>query len=182
MKLDVDCLPNLWFFTELLKVLETAGHKEWFNCGMINVNQHASEKFLSQPLTNDAYIEVMAHRRMYCAGHPNPHSTNFVCRRSDYLDLGGCDERFRGWGWEDYQQIYALEKHQQGRNPLPGKLDISNVARRCRDEISRRKALELFERSPWLCLLHHYHAPVLSKMDTSVHNLEVLFDYIKTHS
>lgn len=179
MKFDVDCIPNTEFFKRLIPVLKNAKPRQWFNCGMLNVNQAASNWLLGEynlPLTVHSYLEVLSNRNAYIQGYQMPASTNFICRRADYLALGGCDPLFKGWGWEDYQQIYMLERHFLGKPPLEGAVDWENVTQRCRDEISRVRALELYNIDQHLCLLHHWH-PLVNKNDHSA-NKRVLLDYI----
>lgn len=181
MKLDVDLIPNVNYFPALLKVLETAGPREWFNGGMFYLNrQNAHWTGLEQVKT---YEYVMANRQTYSANpYLLPAATNFICRRQTYLDLGGCDPRFRGWGWEDYQQIYLLERHQRQQDPLPGTVTLDSVSRRCRDEISRPKAKELWERNPFLCLIHRWHPEgrdlIYRNPELSRRNKEILLECI----
>lgn len=158
MKLDVDTIPNEGFFKSLIPWLEGAKHREWFNCGMLCLNQQTTVRLNSSSLTVGAYIDILNNRRECVVGsYLAPTGTNFICRRQDYLDCGGCDERFQGYGWEDYQQIHALEFQQQGMEPLLGETTLENVTQRCRDEISRPKALDLYRKSLHLCLLHRWH-------------------------
>jgi len=155
MKLDVDALPHAGYFKELLPVLVSARQREWFNGGMFYLNRYYT---LLNSFHTDLYQQVMANPRTYSASsYLLPAASNFICRRMDYLNLGGCDERFRGYGWEDYQQMYMLERAWLGRDPLPGELNYENVTRRCRDEISRPKAKQLWEKNRKLCLLHRWH-------------------------
>jgi len=179
MKIDVDAIPHVNFFTELIPILRNARPREWFNCGMIYLTRAASESCLSSmPLGVTSFDSVITHRSIFSVGsYSGPASTNFICRREDYLCLGGCDERFKGWGWEDYQQIYMLEHHWTQKDPLPGPITLLNVTQRCRDEISRPKAGGLFGVNRRLCLLHHWHPPV-AKAATSSANRAVLLDYI----
>ena len=182
MKLDVDTLPNPRYFKELLPILAWAAPREWFNGGMLYLTRKSSVQLETKDLSERSYTEIIENPGFYsCSSYLRPAGTNFICRRQEYLDLGGCDERFVGYGWEDYQQIYMLERHQRQACPLPGRLDVMNVTWRCRDEISRTKAWELFQRSKWLCLLHRFHARsntdnYRSHMDA---NRRVLLDYIK---
>lgn len=184
MKLDVDALPNVSFFAELLAVLGRAQPREWFNAGMFSVSKVHSGTTLGDsnlPLKPEAYQQIMSHRQTYSSSsYLLPAATNFICRRDDYLELGGCDPRFRGYGWEDYQQIYMLERYQTGKDPLPGNLTVTNVTQRCRDEISRRKARQLWEQNPWLCLMHKWHAgsPDPTYRAFMEPNRKLLFDYI----
>lgn len=179
MKLDVDCFPNCYYFETLLDHLRYTVPTVWYNGGMIYLNRIYS-KLLKIPLDAPAYAWIMENRKTYSAiPYINPAATNFICRRQEYLDLGGCDERFRGYGWEDYQQIYMLEKNQRRTDPLPGEITFKNVTSRCRDEISRPKAKELWMRSSWLCLLHHWH-PVNQGTQMN-HNRQVLLNYILDH-
>jgi len=184
MKLDVDTLPHVCYFSELLPILRAAPLGEWFNGGMFYMSKTHSTTLLadsSLPITASVYQQIMKQRRTYSSSsYLLPAATNFICRREDYLNLGGCDEGFRGYGWEDYQQIYMLERLQIGKDPLPGPVTVINVTQRCRDEISRRKARQLWERNPWLCLIHKWHAgspdPVYhSSMDS---NRRILFEHI----
>ncbi len=182
MKMDVDVFPNVQYFQELLYVLSTATPKEWFNGGMFYVNKTYSIELMSTfPLSEKVYSHVMDNRRIYTdSSYLSPAATNFICRRQSYLDLGGCDDQFVGYGWEDYQQLYMLEKRQLGKDPLPGPLTLANVTNRCRDEISRPKAKDLWERNSWLCLLHHWHQRAERNADRVSRNRRILFDYIMT--
>lgn len=163
MKLDVDALPHYQFFSALLPVLRAAKEREWFNVGMFYVKPISSFDLIGldkNPVSIGAYLEITRNLVQHSASHYHkPAASNFVCRREDYLRVGGCDRRFRGYGWEDYQQIFMLEKQQQGCDPLPGTIDFANVTQRCREEISHRKADELYRRNPFLALLHYWHPP-----------------------
>lgn len=157
MKLDVDTIPNRKFFAALIPVLRSAKEREWFNAGMIYLSRTATNR-ITIPVEDQVYKSVMSLPRAYTTAEGYfPQATNFICRKADYLKLGGCDERFRGYGWEDYQQIYVLERHQREEDPLPGAVGIENVTQRCRDEISRPKARELANKSQWLTLFHRWH-------------------------
>ena len=189
MKLDVDALPNVRYFRELCGILRQAGSTEWFNGGMMYVSQVASINFLSakrMPVSEETYNTIMRNPIQYCgSANVYPAATNFICRTRTYLALGGCDERFRGYGWEDYQQIYMLEKHQRGgSNPLPDRVTIENVTSRCCREISRLKARELWRRNPWLALLHHFHHsspdPNYKSHEIMLRNRKILLEYITT--
>ena len=179
MKLDVDAFPHENYFKELLPVLRTAGEREWFNGGMFYLNYWSSLNLIGKGLTLEAYKQVMNSRRAFSDhSYTLPEATNFICRRQQYLALGGCDIRFKGYGWEDYQQIYMLERHQRGADPLPGEINFENVAMRCREEISRPKARELWKHSFWLSLLHHHHTRSPKFSDEMHRNRLVLLDYI----
>ncbi len=186
MKLDVDALPNQAYFRELLSVLCYAKPREWFNGGMLYVNRAASERFLNvneDLVSSSLYQAVRRHFHLFsAASYKLPAATNFICRREDYLSLGGCDPAFRGYGWEDYQQIYMLEKYQRGEDPLPGKIETSNVALRCRNEISRKKATELFAKHSSLALLHAWHpvnqSPTYKTSAIMDRNRQTLLRYI----
>lgn len=179
MKMDVDALPNPELFRALIPVLQQAGPREWFNCGMIFLKpMHLGA------LDMQTYHRITQNRaKLSWHAYSEPAATNWMARRADYLRLGGCDPRFKGWGWEDYQQIYMLEKHRTGANPLPGKVDRRNVTVRCRDEISRPSALALFKRDSRLCLLHQWHPPSKAPgyRSQSDANKAVLLDYILNH-
>lgn len=174
MKLDIDAIPNQHYFQELLPILKAAKPREWFNGGMIYVPQSYTKEYLPKsemPVDRDIYLK-------FAKSFP-PQATNFICRREEYLELGGCDPGFKGWGWEDYQQIYMLQKHFLNADPLPGDIDFNNVTQRCRDEISRPKALELRMKSIWLCLLHRWHPRSIGFNKHANNNKKVLLDYIK---
>jgi len=186
MKLDVDTIPNMGYFRELRNVLRTARATEWFNGGMMYISSTASAQFLSaaaMPLREETYKMIMADRRRYCESRfIGPAATNFICRTGTYLALGGCDSRFRGYGWEDYQQIYALELYQRGKDPLPGVITFENVHRRCCQEISRLKARALLVRNPMLCLFHRYHAssstPNYKTHEVMHKNRQILLEHV----
>jgi len=147
MKMDVDALPNVRYFRELLPILRGAREREWFNGGMVYATQGFSQSHLKEeqmPLTESTYTHLMNLRHLHCTCSKGPEATNFICRREDYLALGGGDSRFRGWGWEDYQQIYMLERYWRQSDPLPGEVTLANITHRCRLEISQPKARELW--------------------------------------
>lgn len=186
MKLDVDCIMNSRYFRELTPILRGAKPREWFNGGMLMISRQSSEAELvleRMPISDATYTRVILNARAYSAGsYAQPEATNFICRRLEYLQLGGADARFEAYGWEDYQQIYMLEKHERGRDPLPGVIDLSNVTQRCRDEISRPKARELYARNHWLCLFHKWHQVNTNanyrSPDIFFKNRQVLLDYV----
>jgi hypothetical protein len=181
MKMDVDCLPNVRYFKELYLRLAIAKPREWFNGGMFYAGQSVSNALLTKsgmPLTESVYKDIVQSQSclnmMGALG-----GSNFICRREDYLAMGGCDSRFHGWGWEDYQQLYALEKQRLGMDPLPGPLTLANVTQRCRDEIARPKARDLLDLNEWLALIHRWH-PKSANRDPAVanRNKEILLDSI----
>ncbi len=184
MKLDVDAIPNTEYFLRLLPQLAQAREREWFNGGMFYANKQASARFLSQTLTPKLYASCVRDVTSYEAvAYRRPAASNFICRKKVYLALGGCDERFRGWGWEDYQQLYMLERFQQQQDPIPGEITLETVTKRCRDEISRPKAKALFERDNMLALIHHWHQEnkeaSYKSPDMSRSNRAALLDYIQ---
>ena len=183
MKIDIDTIPCLMFFRELKKALEQAGPREWFNCGMVYFKRAFSESLLTKsrmPLGSAFHHMVCQNLRTYSAGgYYLPSATNFICRAQDYLDLGGCDPRFDGYGWEDYQQIYMLERYQQAKDPLPGDVNIHNVTQRCRDEISRRKAREMFQMNEAFCLFHRWHSPSPKNPQSISKNRQILLEWIE---
>lgn len=186
MKLDIDTLPNVRFFKELVPLLEGAKDREWFNAGMLYLSKASSIFNLNKsrlPLGEAEYLRILNSSRAHCApGYHKPAGTNFICRRKDYLDLGGCHEDFRGYGWEDYQQIYMLESHRlrsEWKVALPGDTPLATITQRCRDEISRPKALELFERNKWLCLFHYWHSPGFRNKEQMERNRALLYSCIR---
>lgn len=185
MKLDIDTPPHQEFFSRLLKVLESAPKKSWFNVGMIYVNNLTSRRLLSSdklPLKPGEYLDIVNNRKLISSfrGYTDPQATNWVARTQEYLELGGSDPRFKGYGWEDYQQIYMLEKNRIGKDPLPGPVNLTNVTQRCRDEIARPRALQLFKHDPLLSLAHHWHPGSMGKAYKShiEDNRKVLLDWI----
>lgn len=187
MKLDVDCMTHQGFFKALCGVLARAEEGDWFNCGMLYVNQDVSQKVLvpeRMPLTESACMGlVTAGKRVSSFLSGKLGGSNFICRKDDYLRSGGGDGRFRGWGWEDYQQMYMLELGRLGRCPLPGRVDITNVSNRCRDEICLPKIAELRIIDPSAVLLHKWHAAAKGTdyRSYSAANKEVLLSYINEH-
>lgn len=180
MKLDVDCVMNTRYFRELVPILQGAKEREWFNGGMIYLSRSATNR-LTFPVCEQTYSGIMAVPRAYTSGNGHfPQATNFICRKADYLRLGGCLETFNGYGWEDYQQLYMLERSQAGKDPLPGQVTIDNVTNRCRDEISRVKAKQLHDRNRWLVLFHRWHNTGAYKNQAQMaSNRAVLFDYVE---
>jgi hypothetical protein len=187
MKLDVDAIPNVRYFRELLNVLQTAREREWFNCGMVFMSPSATAQSLDlgrMPLSAETFTRITLNLRSHSQNSfARPEASNFCCRRTEYLQLGGSDPRFKQWGWEDYQQLYMLERHWRQCDPLPGPLDIANVTQRCRDEIGRPKAAELFARNRWLCLLHRWHptspTPGYKSLSQSQSNRQLVLEYIQ---
>jgi len=188
MKLDVDALPHEGFFSALIQHLDLAKQREWFNIGMVYINSVWSETNLgrSQKITQQVYSHLLQNPNACSANsYRYPAASNFVCRRKDYLDLGGCDPGFRGYGWEDYQQLFMLELHQRQAHPLSSYLPVTllNVTQRCRDEISRPKALEIWKKDWRMCLLHRHHkgsSDITYKASQHANRI-VLFNYIKRY-
>lgn len=186
MKLDADCLVNPNYFKQLLPILGNAEPRQWFNGGMFYLNErvtrfHAPQ--LDQGLSWEFYQQVMANPTSFASGsYLLPAATNFICRRKIYLELGGSDAGFKGYGWEDYQQIYMLESHYRCQDALGGvALNLNLVTSHCR-ELSRRKARELWEMDHSLCLLHHWHPvsldPRYRSSERMMLNREALLYYI----
>ncbi len=186
MKMDIDTIPNIRFFSELLPVLASARPRQWFNSGMLYVSEASTKRYLATqrlPLTEFVYTQISSNSKAHSAStYILPSATNFICRKNDYLNMGGCLEGFKGYGWEDYMQIYGLEKQYQGTCPLRGVVTMESVTRFCRDQISRVKAEELWRRNNWLCLLHRFHHPskkvTYRSHDIFEHNRKILYDYV----
>lgn len=182
MKLDIDTLPTLNLFHELKLLLRDAGPRDWYNIGMIYIKQVFSKGMLSKekmPIGPATLKMVADNLRLYSAhGYFYPAASNFVCRTQDYLDLGGCDERFNGYGWEDYQQIFMLERYQRAKDPLPGCITSENITTRCREEISRPKAKSLFLGNPNFCLFHRWHRMGHKDRALMEGNRQLLLDYV----
>lgn len=188
MKLDIDVIPHVDFFDALRPRLETARPKDWFCVGMFHLNQTATRLMVTPPhlpLNAEKYRLLCDNIRGFSEQHHKtlPVGTQFVCRRDEYLFLGGCDDKFRHYGWEDYQQIYMLEQARLGANPLEGPVTIMNVTQRCRDEISRARAAELFRSDNRLALVHRWHprgSPNPKYLSYLNENKRVLYEYIQT--
>lgn len=179
MKMDVDTVPNVDFFNALKSVLLDAGPREWFNVGMFMLNQTHTESLREIPVPQAAWREMLGHLPdALVPGWSNgPVGTNFVCRRQSYLDLGGCDPHFHGWGWEDYQQIFMLEAYERGSYPLDGPINLTNVTNLCRD-LSRVKAMQTYQTNCALALAHRWHPRNINNASTSNANRLALFNYI----
>src|SRR3990167_4652820 len=185
MKSDVDVIPNVRFFRELIPVLRSAQPREWFNAGFLYIDRTQTNSFLSpsqMPLSEENYLEIV--RNWMASPAKRGLGSQFICRREDYLSLGGGDRRFEGWGWEDYQQMFMLEWHQTGVDPLSGEhIDIFNVSQRCRDRIARPKAQGLWDLNHWMCLFHQWHSksvnPEYWSLERSDRNKQILFDYVR---
>ncbi len=186
MKLDSDCLVNPEYFKHLLPILDQAEPRQWFNGGMFYLNERQTlfyGSYLDRGLSWELYCQVMTNRPSFAAGsYLLPAATNFICRREEYLKLGGACPSFQGYGWEDYQQIYMLESNYCQSDPLKGAfVNRSTVTGLCRD-LSRRKARELWEQDEALCLLHHWHPvsldPTYRSSDKLTYNREVLLNYV----
>lgn len=185
MKLDIDCMPNVRYFDELITVLNKAKPKQWFNGGMFYMNRSGSNTYLDKEVTEKTYSHIMTYRKQFSANpYLDPAATNFICRRQEYLDLGGCLEGFKGYGWEDYQQIYMLERNYLGHPPFAVPT-IDNVTQQCRNVISRPRATELWKKSWWLCLLHCWHPgssdPKYKSPEILSHNRRLLYQYVISH-
>lgn len=185
MKMDIDTIPCVQFFKHLLPVLREAKAREWFNAGMLYLSRNATDR-LTFPVREDDFKRIVATPRLYTSSSGwYPQATNFICRRGDYLKLGGCSSGFRHYGWEDYQQIYMLEHNQLLADPLPGPVDMTNVTQRCRDEIGKRKAAQLFNRDRFLCLFHRWHPPSTNPDYKNPAQLDrnraVLLEYVHSH-
>lgn len=179
MKLDVDAFPNEKYFDNLFPILQSASPREWFNGGMLHLKQGVG---FGLPLSAEEYSHLMRSREA-CSESPHmPVGSNFICRRKEYLQLGGCCEQFRGYGWEDYQQLYMLERYRLQAEPLSD-VTLANVTQKCRDDISRPLAKSLWFRNEWLCLLHRWHPVERTGTYRSAlqlrKNKETLYHYIR---
>lgn len=186
MKLDLDAMPHTTYFKKLLPVIAKAKPREWFNGGMFFLNKYYSNFILGNDdsvLTEATVQQILRNPTSYTnSSYMIPQASNFICRREEYLTLGGCDERFQGWGWEDYQQLYMLDRYERGKDPLVEKVTVANVTQKCRDIIGRPKALQLLHADPSLCLLHKWHPPVEGQpgyKSNSGKNRQILLEYIQ---
>ncbi|QDP54873.1 MAG: putative glycosyltransferase like family 2 [Prokaryotic dsDNA virus sp.] len=186
MKLDVDALPHEEYFQAMLDRIIHAEHREWFNGGMLYLHRGASAGMLQLdqlPITRDRHHYIARNIKQFSSSsYQLPAATNFACRKKDYFSFGGTDDRFRGWGWEDYMVIYMLERLWRGVDPLAGEVNFHNVTRRCRDEIGRPRSAELYRRDDRLALLHHWHPvskdPKYKNEEQSNRNKQILLERI----
>lgn len=170
MKLDVDCLPHTEFFDALSQYIDQ-GQMNWFNIGFFRINREQSRR-LSNIIDLNLYRELSAGLQ--------PEASHFCIRLDKYLELGGCDSRFIGYGWEDYQQLYRMAEDEMGEDPLHGIVDIHNVTTRCRDEISRPLCRRTWSDDNRLALLHKWHGSSLDPRYKQhiQDNKKVLLNYI----
>lgn len=157
MKLDVDCLIHPNFFVSLHRLLGTAKPRQWFNIGMLHMPSDVTDE-ARKHLWDVCYFDSLVQSRSKWAqgSYKNPVGSNFVCRREDYLLNAKCHLDFAGYGWEDYYQMYHLEKNYLGKRPIDG-ATFGNVTQKCRGILSRQKALQSFQFDPALCLFHQWH-------------------------
>lgn len=180
MKMDVDCLAHTEFFNALVEHVLVAGQREYFNIGFFNMSRTAST-IVGSGLPYAKYRSMLDDlKRITGKADAQPAGSHFVCRTADYLDCGGCLPEFVGYGWEDYQQLYMLERMRIGDDPLHGIVDIHNVTQRCRDEISRPRCRSLFKLDTRLALMHKWHGSSNDpKYKTCIeNNRRVLLKYV----
>jgi len=162
MKLDVDALPNVRLFKDLVNILAmTKNPKRWYNVGMFYANKSITHSLLTKermPLSELVYNDFLNNLKAFTnSAYIKPAASNFVCNRQWYLNIGGCHGGFRGYGWEDYYQMYLMERDRLGRDPLPGPVTLDTAPRRVRDEIARPEALRLWTMNRWCALIHRWH-------------------------
>ena len=177
MKLDVDCFHHRFFWKHLFGMLEEATPRQWFNVGMFMTEK---TRPFPVPLGYGDYLNTAT---MLFAAGKRPVSSQFVCRVKDYMDAGACSVEFRGYGWEDYYQLYGLQRQYLGADPLPGYVGEENVTQRCRDDIGRPQAAWLYQRSTGLALLHRWHEGTAhdkryKSPEIMNHNRRILYDYV----
>lgn len=162
MKMDVDTLANPFYFADLVALLEdTSVERKWYCGGMFYTGRRTAQSLQGNsfnPLPMSSYQFIMNHRKEHCngTGWSLPGGTQFICRRQDYLNMGGCGNGFQGWGWEDYWQVWQLQRQFLRRAPFDD-LRVKTVTQMCRDRIARPLLLDLWKQHPNLCLIHVWH-------------------------
>ena len=177
LKQDVDCLPYDGFYDQVLTFIadELTEPRAWANVGVYYCNEWFSKTYLTGRITRDIYdLAKDAHKAScnYASGNC------FLANREDYLQIGGCSERFRGWGWEDCQVAYCLEKSYNPEFRLSA-YELETIIDVCRDEITRPKNRATYQRD--IVFLHKWHDPRSDEArykEFGEHNRKVLLDVV----
>lgn len=188
MKLDADvfAFPSFWLaMEEELGRMEAKNNPAlWCNVGFFYLTRMATDMARRSALNDrtEDYFRCNLNSVRWTHKPHLPAASQFICRRETYLELGGCHPDFKGYGWEDYQQLYMLERNFQGK-PLykPGELQLDTITGTLREDLSRSRARALYKKDPRLSLFHQRHprAPASSAYRSfTAHNRKVLLDYV----
>lgn len=155
LKQDVDCLPYPGLYEKLVEHTISIDDNKfaWANIGVYYCNSYFSQKYLHGPVTYETYLNAK-YNDSYKEKLKIACGNCFLVNREHYLEIGGISDRFHGWGWEDYQLLYYLEK---AFNPA-FKLSSYNersVVKNCREELARPK--NAFTNELDLIFLHRWH-------------------------
>lgn len=158
LKQDVDCLPFAGLYNKILSHILTlrSNQKSWSNIGFFYCNKEFSITHLNGIISNDLYEQVKNNDNLketlkYACGN------NFLVNREHFLKIGGCSQLFKGWGWEDYQVLYFLEKYYNPNFSL-SEYKIDSITQKCRDEIARPKNQITNQKN--IIFLHKWHDPM----------------------
>lgn len=157
LKQDVDCLPFPGFYKELtdfVRRLERHGRR-WANLGVYYCSKWCSDRFLSGRVSKTTFDRISSDDSLkeeikYACGNC------FLVERELYLSIGGTSEGFRGWGWEDYQVLYFLKRHEEPSYSLKG-VPVESIVEEIREEIARPSNKLTNDEN--LIFLHRWHAP-----------------------
>lgn len=191
MKLDVDMMPHEGLWEAIVNMIEDPGDQEWFNLGAVYLLNRVSIRLAEKAVDSLRYARVIdaIDRPKMITNRPLS-GTQFICRRRDYLAIGGTDPGFRGYAWEDYSIVFRLNRLSKNPRPIsPVRLDTTT--RTLKTEIVEPMAKEAFERDRRLTCLHHYHPPLERKPEIPCHykhptrmadNKERLYALVSTSS
>lgn len=190
MKLDCDVVGSSSFFVSLCNMLKHNGdeaRRKWFNVGFFNLLRSVTATYdahAGNEAAQENILNMVNGQPEGCTLAPHyPVASQFVCTKEAYMSFGGCSRKFRGYGWEDYQQLYDLARWSNGgKRVFPfEKIAYNTVAVLCRDKISRTMSRELWEQDRRLCLFHRWHDTHNNPKDYKSHlpdNLQVLLDHV----
>lgn len=179
LKQDVDCLPPPGFYDRVLMYIDELAHdpKAWANVGVFYCNRWFSNKFLNELVSEKTYL-LAKHKSRFKERLKNACGNCYLVQRLHYLALGGCSERFIGWGWEDYQVAYFLEKALHPHFELSSH-ELPTITAVCRDEIARPKNALTNARD--IVFLHRWHDPGENPPEYGAyidHNRRILWELI----
>lgn len=163
LKQDVDCLPYDGIYERILQHCRDLQQKPmaWSNLGVFNCTEEFSAEYLSGPISFETF-ELVRDTDSTKTEIKRAAGNQILVRRETYERVGGTARDFRGWGWEDYQLIYYLERLEEPSFRL-SEYRLATITQRCRDEISRPKNIRTNELD--LAFLHKWHDPLADPDD-----------------